>query len=711
MTFKNFNNQIQQQFKKMCKTGQLYRADIPGSALWKLYLTSFEDESTFRDPESSEHNCNNCTNFIRRYGNIVSIDDNGKIQTLFSGIEDAGEYTVSAKALDKVIKASKIKDIFLESYKMLNEKLNYESCKKNQATYKLGIAVNRKKYTEEEAATFGVVEAGKIYEFNHFSIDLPKKYVNQTTSSIESILAGYRAKYDVFERAMREIPLDTLKLVKDLINQGSLLDGPAHLHAVENAIGYKELYDTTAIPKDIYCWYVTYDMSIGHSRFKNDLIGVLCTELAEGMELNKACLNWNKRVDPANYHKATAPITKRQIEAAQKFVEENGYEASFSRRLATIDDIKASEIKHINIGDGKIKEVSMFDTVKSISTQHKRSQFDKLEVVTIDKFMKDILPTATSVAVLLENRMEGNLAVLTTAKLKKSKPIFKWDNNYSWTFNGNLAGKSQIKEAVKAAGGNVEGVLNFRLAWNDKDKDNSDLDAWAKEPSGTRIGFSTRYMKKYNTKSPCSGQLDVDNQGPGGQLAVENITWTNKNQMTAGDYILWVNQYAARNSKGFKAEIEFDGEIYSYSYDKSLHHKKKVQVAIVTLKNGVFSIKHNLPESNSSKTLWKLDTNAFHKVNLMCLSPNHWGSNAVGNLHYFFMLDKCKTKSDIRGFHNENLLPDLLAHKKVIEVLGNTNMITPGKKQLAGLGFNSTVRDQLIVKVSGSHKRMLKIQF
>ena len=33
------------------------------------------------------------------------------------------------------------------------------------------------------------------------------------------------------------------------------------------------------------------------------------------------------------------------------------------------------------------------------------------------------------------------------------------------------------------------------------------------------------------------------------------------------------------------------------------------------------------------------------------------------------------------------------------------------EKQIAGIGFNSTVKDELIVKVSGSHKRVLKIKF
>ena len=86
---------------------------------------------------------------------------------------------------------------------------------------------------------------------------------------------------------------------------------------------------------------------------------------------------------------------------------------------------------------------------------------------------------------------------LTTANNKDSKPIFKWTNNYSWTFNGNLAGKSMIKEAVATKGGKVDGVLRFSIMWGEgkTSDDNSDLDAWAKEPNGTTIGFNSDYRK------------------------------------------------------------------------------------------------------------------------------------------------------------------------------------------------------------------------
>ena len=63
--------------------------------------------------------------------------------------------------------------------------------------------------------------------------------------------------------------------------------------------------------------------------------------------------------------------------------------------------------------------------------------------------MKDILPSATSVFAMVENRMKGNFVTITTSNNTDSKGIFKWGNNYSWTYNGNLSGKSMIQEAVK----------------------------------------------------------------------------------------------------------------------------------------------------------------------------------------------------------------------------------------------------------------------
>jgi hypothetical protein len=706
------NKQIQNQFDIMCQTGKLFRVEISGQQVWDLYLASFkkEDDPVFRDPESSTHNCNYCKNFIRRYGNIVAIDENYNIITMFN-VECEEEYQYPMNALSKTITNSKIKEVFFETFDELNS-LTYESCSKTANVFRLGIDKNHKRYTKEEAEKFGVVKPNEIKTFNHFHLDLPKYFVDQTGKSVEAIMGNFRDDKNVFQKAMEEIPLDTLMLVKDLINQGSLLDGQTHLWKVEAMIQYKSYCDSlNNSQKENWYWVTSYKAPL--ARFRNELIGVLCVELAEGLDLNEACQNWNKRVDPANYMKATAPITKKQIEEAKKFVEENNYEESFNRRFATISDIKASEILHLNSSDNVVKSVSIFDNVKSTSTRHKRAEFDKVEIVSIDKFMKDILPGCTSVEAFLENRMEGNMVSLTTANNKESKPIFKWSNNYSWTFNGNLAGKSQIKEEVKSKGGKIDGVLRFSGIWGDNDGDHSDLDMWCLQPDGTKIGFDTRFRKDNGGMfSSCGGQLDLDDRGYNKSVKVENVYFRSLRELKDGVYKFWIHQFSSNNSKGFKAEIEFNGELYSYSYDKPVNGI--IHIAEVTLKNGEFSIVHKLPATDGvsvSKEIYGLETNNFHKVNLVCLSPNHWDENNVGNKHYMFMLDKAKSPISIRSFHNENLIPELANHRKVLEVLGNSSMVESTNDQLSGLGFNSTISDELVVKLQGSHKRIVKIQF
>ncbi len=707
------NKLLQAQFNIMCSSGKLFRVNIPGQELWDLYLNSFlpKYNTVFRSPESSEHNCNHCKNFMRRYANIVSINDKFEIVSIFDleGVED--EYFNSIQALSEKIKNAQIIDIFQETYEELNA-LPYGKCTKTSPEFQLGVALNHKIYTVEEANLYGHVEAGKSYAFNHMHLSLPKAFVDCGTKSIESIQGFHRDNKTVFERLMNEVSVDTLELVRDLINQGSLLDGTTHLHKIEKIIPLmKEYKELSSQQKNSWLWTNSYNFQF--AKFRNELIGTLCVDLSQGMELNEAVRTWNKRVDPANYMKVTAPFTERQRKEAEKTIEELGYEDSFDRRMATIDDIDVSLILHANAGDGKIPKISVLSGLKATATRHKKSEFKDVETVHIDKFMKDILPTVSQLEVFLTNNQEGNLVTLTTAKDKNSKCMFKYGNNFSRTFKGNLAGKSMIKEEVKSKGGNVEGVLRFSMIWNDNNQnDGSDLDAWCKEPGNVLIGYNTGYRRdRGNSFSPSSGQLDLDNTNPNGKIAVENIYYESTSKMKNGTYKFWVRQFSARNSKGFKCEIEFDGQIYSYSYNQSV--SGDVQVAEVTLKDGQFSIKHILPAiegEGTSKELYNLETNQFHKVGLVCLSPNHW-NEPIGNKYFIFMLEGCKSDTPIRSFHIEDLVPELAVHRKVLEPFGAVTMVDSIDKQLSGLAFNSTVREELIVKIKGSHQRLLKIQF
>ena len=696
---------LQEQFAKMCATGKLFRSKVTGDQLWEAYMRGFGEDPIFRDPESSVHNCNQCKHFFHRYGNIVAIAEDNSIMTMFDG-ETTDEYRESFRLMSELLRNAPVENIFVETFNYLHNAV-YARCSKNDSMYALNLDHTVKRYTKEEAEKFGVVKPNETRTFVHFCVSVPREFIHFGNDTIDAIQARFREDKNVFKRALDEIPADTLKLVIDLIDQGSLLNGDTHKYKVVEFLNLSRQYNSlSAAEKDNWCWVKSYKYN--PARFRNELIGKLCVELAEGKDLNAACQDWNKRVDPANYMKATAPITQQMIDNAKAFIAENGYEDSFNRRCATMEDIKVSDILHANVGDGNIKPVSVLDGIKPTSTRHKRSEFDGVEVVTIDKFMKDILPGCTSVEVFLLNSHKNNFVTLTTPVNKDSKPIFKWPNNFGWTYNGNLAGKSEIKEAVKAAGGFVNAHFRFSIMWNEDGRSIVDLDAHAKEPNGTEI-----YWGSYKgRKTPvCGGMLDVDMIRPAG-VSVENIFWNEPERIMDGAYRFFIVNFDQRHNNGAKAEIAFGDEVFTYVVDHEI--MRDVDIATVHIKNGIIDhvdqSKYLVDGSGVSKEIYGLETNMFHKVNLVCLSPNHWDGK-VGNKHYFFMLDGAKAPESIRGFHNEFLIPELLEHRKVMEVLGATLKVESTDKQLSGLGFNATVRDEVVLRLQGSHKRVIKVQF
>ena len=76
-----------------------------------------------------------------------------------------------------------------------------------------------------------------------------------------------------------------------------------------------------------------------------------------------------------------------------------------------------------------------------------------------------------------------------------------------------------------------------------------------------------------------------------------------------------------------------------------------------------------------------------------------------------FILEKCLNPDGCRGLYNEFVKNELNEHRKVFEVLGSKMMCEPSNKQLSGVGFSNTIRDEIICKVSGSFNRTLKIKF
>lgn len=688
--FKDFVKAIQKNLQQMSKdSSRLFTVNVDTEELYNLYLDSFPAGTNEIYRERREYDCSCCRHFIRDVGNVVSIK-NGELHTIW-GINPVSDdkYNVIAAALDAYVKQKAVLGVFLKKEK------------------RIGTPENRE-----------MLPTGKINKYEHFFVDLPeicifKEYYGHT---LEGDLSQFRDIRNVFKRSLDEISKEAIDTVLELIAQNSLYKGAEWKKQLTEFKNYQKEYGKlTDEQKELWIWEKSIAAGAVIGKIRNHSIGTLLVNISEGMDLDIAVRKYEQIVAPVNYKRPKAIFTKKMLEDAKKTITELGYMDSLQRRFATLDDITVNNILFSNKDAAKriTGAMDLFDEMEQdVAIDPKR--FSKVEEISAEDFIKNVLPVAKELEVYLENKHIQNMVSLIAPEVADAKTMFKWNNGMSWAYTGNIT-DSDIKENVKAAGGSVTGIVRFSIQWNDGNgKDNSDLDAHCLEPQGGDHIYFSHKISRYT-----GGELDIDITDPiyqcksNGGVAVENITYPSKERMKPGTYKFYVNQYSFRNSQGFKAEIEVNGEIHSYEYNTPV--RGNVDVAEVILdQSGNFKVVDKLPGNCAtiSKDVWGIKTLQFTPVSVVCYSPNYWDEQkGIGHQHLFFMLKDCINPEEPNGYYNEFLKPELEQHRRVFETLGAKAHVKDVDDQLSGVGFSLTKRNDLIIKVKGATERVVKVKF
>lgn len=688
--FKDFVKAIQKNLQQMSKdSSRLFTVNVDTEELYNLYLDSFPAGTNEIYRERREYDCSCCRHFIRDVGNVVSIK-NGELHTIW-GINPVSDdkYNVVAAALDAYVKQKAVLGVFLKKEK------------------RIGTPENRE-----------MLPTGKINKYEHFFVDLPEICIFKECygHTLEGDLSQFRDVRNVFKRSLDEISKESVDTVLELIAQNSLYKGAEWKKQLTEFKNYQKEYGKlTDEQKELWIWEKSIAAGAVIGKIRNHSIGTLLVNISEGMDLDLAVRKYEQIVAPVNYKRPKAIFTKKMLENAKKTITELGYMDSLQRRFATLDDITVNNILFSNKDAAKriTGAMDLFDEMEQdVAIDPKR--FSKVEEISAEDFIKNVLPVAKELEVYLENKHIQNMVSLIAPEVADAKTMFKWNNGMSWAYTGNIT-DSDIKENVKAAGGSVTGIVRFSIQWNDGNgKDNSDLDAHCLEPQGGDHIYFSHKISRYT-----GGELDIDITDPiyqcksNGGVAVENITYPSKERMKPGTYKFYVNQYSFRNSQGFKAEVEVNGEIHSYEYNSPV--RGNVDVAEVILdQSGNFKVVDKLPGNCAtiSKDVWGIKTLQFTPVSVVCYSPNYWDEQkGIGHQHLFFMLKDCINPEEPNGYYNEFLKPELEQHRRVFEALGSKAHVKDVDDQLSGVGFSLTKRNDLIIKVKGATERVLKVKF
>lgn len=684
--FNLFKDAVSIQWSKMIDGHDLYRVAVEKDALWETYLGSFPPGTNPVFRERTEHDCACCRGFVRAVGDVVALVDGKPVSIWDVEVSEPAYRTVAAE-LSKLVKSAPIANVFLHREPSVGVDENFED------------------------------DAGTIRAWRHFHVKIPDRYANRGKNyvrdgkKIAEELGDKRSTHDVLARGLAELTLDALDTTLEIIDQNSLYRGAEFRGVIAAFRDLKLKYDRTTVDdRDAFVWQLVETISPGLARTRNTAIGTLLIDLSDGMDLEVAVHKFETSVmAPTNYRRPTALVSQKMIDAARVAVEELGLTPALERRYARLPDVSVNDVIFADRSVRPAMRDGAFDGLPT-KPAGRPKDLSKVEAVSIRDFVDQVVPKVSTIEVLFENEHVNRLVSLVAPVHRDAKPLTKWVNGFSWSYNGDVT--DSIKERVKRAGGNVTGDLCCRLAWYNYD----DLDLHMLEPIFDR---STAWRIYYGSKlSPrTKGQLDVDMNagGPRSREPVENIFYPERRRMIEGVYKLEVNQFNKRENidGGFEVEIDYLGTVTRFAYDKALHQRETIEVAKLRYSYaGGVEIIESLPSRTASREVWGLKTNDFHRVAALMKSPNHWdGEAGTGNLHYFFMLNGCANDGTARGFYNEFLPPELDRHRKVIELVGSKMRVREDAGQLSGLGFSETQRAEVLVRVTGSFTRQLRVQF
>ena len=659
--FSRFAKLVEKQFQNMARK-ELYVAKISKNDLWDMYLQSFPEGTNPLEKTNTHHDCACCRKFIQKAGVLVTLTSSG-VETVWDMAADKALYPYNevATAMRDYVSKFAVKQVFRTQQD------------------KFGSEFTKKKGT---ARTYEHLYTGNI----------PGKFRPAKPTKAIGDWSNLRRFY---ANALDKITLDGADKVLSFIQQRKV--GAQHRQLIaalkECIIIYAAITDEVAKNR------FTADIPSGGIAYlgkDSTTLGNLLLQISAGADPENELRIYNAHTNEATYMRpTTTTVTVQAVQSAQKTVEDLGISESLQRRFVEIPDIAVEDVLFV---DNNIKpqlKGGFEGLLADVAAKPQKVSADKATKLLIDDFVLSVLPTVTSMELLVKPEHMGNFVCLTTAVHSDSPRLFQWDNPFCWSYVGNYTGS--IKERVKQAGGRVENnKFRFSLSWNTF----CDLDAHAQEPGSSEVYFCNRKSKLRGS----DGELDVDMNALSGKTRspVENIRWT---KMPDGPYRLFVNQFCRReNITGFEVELEYGGSINYFKYSGDLRKGDDVEVAtfyvrddeVINLQIGSFM--H--PTSGLGTERWGIKADTFVRVNAVTHSPNYWGDNHVGALHTFFFLEGCINTDPTRSFYAEYMRNELHEHRRVIEALADRSMCQAivGKKQMAGLGFQHTKEASFLLK-------------
>jgi len=376
----------------MSKGGQLFTTD--SELLFEAYLNNLPKEGR------QHYNCSVCRNFISRYGGLVTISDNGEMESAIWNDSAVPEFFApSVKAIKDIVLKSKVNGVFLSENELLGQPI-----------------------------------AG---EWDHISVALPSEMIyHSKLINARQAMSEKLEDFRILMTGLLEYPIEAVEQTVTLLKTESLYRAEKCLGVAE---WLKDLHIRRSNTKNSrnsenIVWLAVAVAPPGYCHIKSTMIGTLLDDIVEGLPFDLVSRRFAEKMHPLKYQRPQAAPTAGNIAQAEKIVEKLGIKKSLVRRFARLDELE-------NIWTPKEKkETIKINGVFSHLKAKVKEELPKMDIppttMTWRKFCETILPLAENIEFRVKSGKD-NFSAILAASHEDAPPILQWDseekrNPFSW---------------------------------------------------------------------------------------------------------------------------------------------------------------------------------------------------------------------------------------------------------------------------------------
>lgn len=368
-----------------------FRIQSKGKPLFRPLIKDLFDTFLDNIPQENRqyHTCSCCRNFVNRFGDVVTIDESGRPESVMWDLDETPEYYKPAvAAMLRRIESQRVKTVFLSSEVMWGN------------------------------AVTGV--------WRHLAIVPAKEniYVRRTMTAGQK-MAELREDYKTMITALNEFTKPMLEQAVKLLKTDSLYRSEKVLGAAEWLLKLRQDYDSSVEWRQHILWKAVATAPAGFCHPRSSMIGTLLEDIAAGMDYNEISRRFKAKMNPLVYQRPQAAPKAGTIAQAEKVVEQMGIANSLKRRYAKLEELKHIWVKK-NIEQAEKTGKGVFGHLAPREAVQVKDMLLPAITVTWDKFQRTVLPGAERIQFYVHNA-RANYGAFTTAVHADAPPILAWD--------------------------------------------------------------------------------------------------------------------------------------------------------------------------------------------------------------------------------------------------------------------------------------------